>query len=129
MIVDASAIVAIMLDEPEGRALAARIETEAVRLTHPISVFEAAQAIARQWRRALPDVQQDLREFLSLADIDVVEIGSAEANAAIEASARYGKGRHPAALNLGDCFSYACARLRSMPLLYKGDDFSRTDLA
>jgi ribonuclease VapC len=129
MIVDASAIVAIMLDEPEGRTLAARIEAEAVRLTHAISVFEAAQAVARQWRRALPDVQQDLREFLSLADIDVVEIGSAEANAAIEASARYGKGRHPAALNLGDCFSYACARLRSMPLLYKGDDFSRTDLA
>jgi ribonuclease VapC len=129
MIVDASAIVAIMLDEPEGRALAARIEAAEVRLTHPISMFEAAQAVARQWRRALPDVQQDLREFLALADIDVVEIGSAEAKAAIEASARYGKGRHPAALNLGDCFSYACARLRSMPLLYKGDDFSRTDLA
>jgi ribonuclease VapC len=129
MIVDASAIVAIMLDEPEGRALAARIEAAEVRLTHPISVFEAAQAVARQWRRALPDVQQDLREFLALADIDVVEIGSAEARAAIEASARYGKGRHPAALNLGDCFSYACASLRSMPLLYKGDDFSRTDLA
>jgi ribonuclease VapC len=129
MIIDASAIVAMMLDEPEGPVLATRIEAANVRLTHPISVFEAAQAVSRQWRRALADVKQDIRAFLAQADIGVVEIGSREAMAAIEAAALYGKGRHPAALNMGDCFSYAIAKLRGMPLLYKGEDFSHTDLA
>jgi ribonuclease VapC len=129
MIIDASAIVAILLDEPEGRSLAARIEATEVRLTHSITLFEAAQAVSRQWRRTLPDVKDDLRAFLAHAQIEVIEIGSGEAMAAIEAAARYGKGRHPAALNMGDCFSYATAKLRGMPLLYKGDDFSRTDLA
>lgn len=129
MIIDASAIVAILLDEPEGQSLTMRIESAEVRLTHPVSVFEAAQAISRQWRRALSDARQDLREFLVTAEIDVIEIGPPEAVVAIEAAARYGKGRHSAALNLGDCFSYACARVRGMPLLYKGSDFAQTDLA
>lgn len=130
MIVDASAIVAILLDEPEAHALADRIESASLKLTHPLALFEAAQAIAREWRRSLPDVEQDLHEFLAEADIHVIDLGRADAGAAIAAANRYGKGRgHPAQLNMGDCFSYACAKVRGMPLLYKGDDFSRTDLA
>ncbi|MEF2550646.1 type II toxin-antitoxin system VapC family toxin [Aurantimonas sp. A2-1-M11] len=65
---------------------------------------------------------------MSAAGIDLVAIPPVATSTAIEAYARYGKGRHPAALNFGDCFAYACARHFNLPLLFKGDDFARTDI-
>ena len=129
MMVDASAIVAILLDEPDARRLAERLEGSPTRLTHPVSVYEAALAVAREWRSTVEDGLEDVAAFLQQSEADVVSIGSAETRAALSAFALYGKGRHAARLNMGDCFSYACAKLRGMPLLYKGDDFAQTDLA
>ncbi len=129
MIVDASAIVAILLGEPETRSLSQRLDAARWRATHPISIYEATLAVAREWRSGPGEAEDDVLAFLAGADIDVLAIGAAEASAALQAHARYGKGSHPAKLNMGDCFSYACAKLRGMPLLYKGYGFARTDLA
>jgi len=129
MVVDASAIVAMMLGEPEADALADRLEQSPQRLTHPLSIYEATAAIARVKQQSVLSSYQDVAEFLSTAGLEIVSIEQSETIAAIEALSRYGKGRgHPAQLNMGDCFSYACARLRGMRLLYKGEDFSQTDL-
>ena len=69
-----------------------------------------------------------VEQFLALAEIEVCDIPASARFAAIDAFARYGKGRHPAGLNFGDCFAYACAKLASAPLLYKGEDFAKTDI-
>jgi ribonuclease VapC len=70
-----------------------------------------------------------VNDFVASATLEIVPIGKAEYAEAFRAFARFGKGRHPARLNLGDCFAYACARLHQAPLLFKGDDFTRTDVA
>lgn len=129
MIVDASAIVAIAVHEPGWERLARKLDDVRDAYTHPISLYEASLAIARI-KNADPAIgRQAADEFLYQSELKVVTIGPAEAAAAVDAHARYGKGRHPAKLNMGDCFSYACAKLRGMPLLYKGEDFAKTDLA
>lgn len=129
MIVDASAIVAIMAGEPRGPQLATRLTASPSRMTHPVSVYEATLAIARITKASIDTAREVVRDFLTDLEIVVLDLGPAETVAALDAFARYGKGRHPAKLNMGDCFSYACARVRGMPLLYKGGDFARTDLA
>lgn len=68
-------------------------------------------------------------DFAQTYDIGLAAIGADEARLAIDAMARFGKGRHPAQLNMGDCFAYVCARTKNARLLHKGDDFSKTDLA
>ena len=72
---------------------------------------------------------RNLDLFIDRAGIDLVDVDAEQARIARDAYSRYGKGRHPAALNYGDCFSYALATALSQPLLYKGDDFSQTDIA
>lgn len=129
MIVDASALVAMILEEVDAERLIDRLETVDLRSTHGVSVFETVVAVARESRREPDLAERTVLRFLDRADIGVMTIGSSEASAAIDAFRRYGKGRHPAKLNMGDCFSYACAKVRAVPLLYKGDDFAKTDLA
>ena len=129
MIVDASALVAIIQDEADADFLIGRLEADGRRSTHGISLFETIVAVARESRRE-PDVaERTVLRFLAQTEIAIVAVGASEAAAAIDAFSRYGKGRHPAKLNMGDCFSYACAKIRGVPLLYKGDDFAKTDLA
>jgi ribonuclease VapC len=70
-----------------------------------------------------------LEEFLKRAGIDIASVDADQSRAAIDAYRRFGKGRHPAGLNFGDCFAYALAAVTSEPLLYKGDDFAKTDIA
>ena len=72
---------------------------------------------------------QDVVNFIAARRIAIVPIGDQEADAALDAHRRFGKERHPARLNMGDCFAYACAKTNGAALLYKGDDFARTDLA
>jgi ribonuclease VapC len=67
--------------------------------------------------------------FVGEMEIRLVSIGPQESEVALDAMDRFGKGRHPAKLNLGDCFAYACARTHGAPLLFKGDDFGKTDIA
>ena len=129
MIVDASALCAILLDEEESRALSGRVSQERNVSTHPVSFYETVTALVRENSLSVSDATEAASEFLRVAEISLVPIGQREMLMALEAFSRYGKGRHPAKLNMGDCFSYAVAKLRGMPLLYKGDDFAQTDLA
>jgi ribonuclease VapC len=130
MFVDASAIVAILTREPDADALADLLESARSPITSPIAVFEAALGICRKRHASVEEAEADIREFLGVAEIRAVSITEREAETALAAFSRYGKGRgHPAQLNLGDCFAYAMARNHRTALLFKGDDFSQTDIA
>ncbi len=85
-------------------------------------------AVARALRRDVKATEEIVEGFLALAQITVTPVPSEARNLAIEAFNRFGKGRHPAALNFGDCFAYASTKLANVPLLYKGDDFAQTDI-
>jgi len=129
MFVDASAIVAILTREAEANALTDRLDAASRSITSPIAVFEAALAICRKRQASVAEARDDVREFLEIARIDLVSLVPADADAALEAFSRYGKGRnHPAQLNLADCFVYAVTKRHDVPLLFKGDDFDKTDI-
>jgi ribonuclease VapC len=129
IVLDASAIVAILTGEPEGDALTEALERASEITTSPVAVYEAALGLVRILKRSVEDAETDVTEFLRLARVAVQPIRPETAHVALEAFARYGKGRgHPARLNLGDCFIYAQAKLSSAALLFKGDDFSKTDI-
>jgi ribonuclease VapC len=128
MFVDASAIVAILTREAEGDALADRLERASGSVTSPIAVFESALAICRKRKASVSEARDAVQEFLDVARIDVTAVSPADAGVALDAFARYGKGRnHPAQLNLADCLAYAMAKRLGLPLLFKGDDFNKTD--
>lgn len=129
IVVDASAIVAILTGEPEGDALTEALERAPEITTSPIAVYEATLGLVRILRRSVEDAEADVMEFLRLAPVVVQPIQPEVVHVALRAFARYGKGRgHPARLNLGDCFIYAQAKVCGASLLYKGDDFSKTDI-
>lgn len=129
MFVDASAIVAILTREPDADALADILDGARSPITSPIAVFEATLGLCRKRHASVEEAEADVREFLAAAGVRSVAITSKEGETALAAFARYGKGRgHPAQLNLGDCFAYAVARNYRAPLLFKGDDFSKTDI-
>ena len=130
MFVDASALVAILLEEDDGPSLAQRIELAGVRLTSPIAIYEAVTAVNRVHAGGIKLAEGSVRAFLQRAGIAVLAIEDAAATGALEAHSRFGKrSAHPAKLNMGDCFAYAMAKQHGVPLLYKGDDFAQTDLA
>ena len=129
MFLDASAIVALIAREPGHEALSARLFAAARRLTSGLALYEAALAVGRPARIPIVEAEGTVRAFLRAANIVIVSVGDDEAREALSAFARFGKGRgHPARLNLGDCFAYACARTQGVPLLFVGDDFTRTDI-
>ncbi|CAX17089.1 Conserved protein of unknown function (plasmid) [Methylorubrum extorquens DM4] len=129
MFVDASALTAILAGEPDAPALVARLQQARQRLSSPLAVWETTIALARILDLTLPEAQQAVRDYLALASIQVVAVSPKAADGAIEAFDRFGQGRHPAGLNFGDCFAYACARSYRMPLLFKGNDFALTDIS
>jgi len=130
MFVDSSAIVAILTGEDDADLLADRIEKAPAPVTSPIALFEATLGICRKRHMTVEEARADLHEFLELAGIRVDAISPEDADLALLAFSRYGKGRgHPAQLNMGDCFAYAVAAGRNISLLYKGNDFSHTDMA
>lgn len=128
MFVDASALTAILTSEQDARELLARMQNSNERLTSPLAVWETTIAVARQLGLEINDAQLAVEDFLKLAKVEVRAVLPETRDLAIDAYARYGKGRHPAALNFGDCFAYACARVAKAPLLYKGADFPQTDI-
>jgi ribonuclease VapC len=125
VIVDTSALVAVVLGEADAEAYLSRMATatslavSAATLTESLIVVEA-----RQGREAATDLVALLAEL----EADVVSLDENQAEAAASAWRRFGKGRHPAALNLGDTYSYALATVRGEPLLFKGRDFAATDI-
>ncbi len=128
MFVDASALTAMIVDENDGIALMRRMEKAGGRLTSPIAVWEATLAVARMTGRSFAETKQGLDRFLDLGGVELTAIPPEVTTLAIDAYDRFGKGRHQARLNMGDCFAYACARHFGQPLLYKGDDFAQTDI-
>ena len=128
MFVDASALTAMLTDEHDSAELAARLEHYAQRTTSPIAVWETVLAVARIVGLPVREAEALVDSYLKLMSIKVVAIPAEICTLAIDAFNRYGKSRHPAALNMGDCFAYACARHSRVPLLYKGEDFARTDI-
>ena len=128
MFVDASAITAILCDEKDGHELLARLQKSQERLTSPLAIWETVAAVARNLGLDVREAHDAVEQFLRLADIVVIAVSPEARAVAIEAYDRFGKGRHPASLNFGDCFAYACARQARVPLLYKGDDFPHTDI-
>ena len=130
MFVDTSVVVAILADEEDASEWSGKIGQAAKRITSPLVVLEAAMRLSSLLAVAPLIVETAIEAFLHQAEIEVVPIESGDAKLAIQAFSDYGKGRgHPAQLNLADCLSYASAKSRGMPLLYKGNDFSYTDLA
>jgi ribonuclease VapC len=125
MVIDTSAIVAIALNEPEAPAFEQRIADDPVRLISAATVLEAAMVL--ETRLGEPG-GSELDLWLHKVGVDIVAVEPEHADQARRAWRRYGKGRHPAGLNFGDCFSYALAAMTGEPLLFKGDDFARTDL-
>jgi len=129
MLVDASAIVAILTREPEADALADVLENSRAAITSPIAIFEAVLGICRKRHASIEEVEHDVGEFLEVAGVRTAPITDKEAHTALAAFSRYGKGRgHPAQLNLGDCFAYAMAKNGRTVLLFKGEDFDKTDI-
>jgi len=124
--VDTSAIVAIALSEPERDHYLEVIQRSQKALLSTVSVVESRMVV--HGRRGQRGVVL-LDDFLRLPVFELVAPGLLEANAAYSAFVAFGKGSgHPAALNFGDVFSYALAKVRGLPLLFKGDDFSKTDV-
>ena len=129
MFVDASAIVAILTREVDADEMANALDAARSPITSAIAMFEATFGVCRKRHASVAEAQEDVSEFLETAGVRTVSITSKEAEAALDAFSRYGKGRgHPAQLNLGDCFAYAVAKTYGTELLFKGEDFARTDI-
>ena len=113
---DASALVAIVAREAEALALVDCLDADERRLCSALSVWETVAGLARSYMFSVPSARVRVRLFLDTMDFSFVGIGEREFDMASEAYAQFGKGRHPAALNMGDCFAYACARANSARL-------------
>ena len=126
IVVDTSALVAIAFAEPEREAFLRTIRNSRKSLISTVCVVETRMVVhGRRGQRAVILVDVLLRQPLC----ELVAPGPAEMDAAYAAFVAYGKGSgHPAGLNFGDVFSYALAKVRGLPLLYKGDDFAQTDI-
>jgi ribonuclease VapC len=126
--VDASAIVAVICGEDRSEDIAACLITKTDFITSPMAIYEAALAVARLTGSAIALAQSDVAELLSHALIMSVPIVPTDVDLALAAYSRFGKGRHAAKLNMGDCFAYAVAKSNDAAILFVGDDFIHTDL-
>jgi ribonuclease VapC len=128
MFVDASAIVAVLANEPERPVLRERLLRAKRVLVSPIVLYEVTTAIMRLGRLTLKEAVKLPEAFVHETGAETVQIDADIGVLALETFNRYGRGRHKAKLNFGDCFAYACAKAHKVPLLYKGNDFALTDI-
>lgn len=128
LFLDASAIVAMLGREPEAVPFGRRVEWKGDRMTSAIAIWEATRGLANARGLMIEEAQAIVADYVRVFRLRVVPIGAEEAELALEAHRRYGKGRHDAKLNLGDCFAYACAMRHGAELLFKGEDFIHTDV-
>jgi ribonuclease VapC len=126
MVIDTSALIAIPQDEPERRIFNEAIEAAESCTMSTASFLETFMIIESRYG---PDGTRDLDLFISKARITLAPVDADQAYVACDAFRRYGKRRHPAGLNFGDCFAYALAKTLDEPLLFKGNDFALTDIA
>jgi ribonuclease VapC len=125
MVLDTSAILAILQDEPERRKFNEAIEAAETRWLSTASVVECSMILESRYGA---DGVRDLDLFIAKAQVTLVPVDQEQADLARRAFRKYGKGRHPAGLNFGDCFSYALSQALNEPLLFKGNDFNQTDI-
>ena len=125
MVLDTSALIAILTDEPERRAFNEAIEGDPVCLLSAANALETRIVLLHRFGE--PAVRL-FDGYLYRAGIEIVAVTAATADLAYDAYRTFGRGRHAAALNFGDCFAYALARETDEPLLFKGGDFSKTDI-
>ena len=125
MVIDSSAIIAVLLNEADAGRIAQAIESSSQRLLSAANLLEASIVIESRKGEA---GGRELDLLVYRAAIEIVAVDQDQAEIARVAWRRFGKGRHPAGLNYGDCFAYALARARQLALLFQGDDFSRTDI-
>ena len=125
MVIDASAMLAILLDEPERAGYIAAIEKDATRAMSVASFVECSLVLDARFG---PDGLRDLDLFIARAQMTLVPVDVDQAYVARQAYRKFGKGRHAAGLNFGDTFAYALARTMAEPLLFKGEDFALTDV-
>lgn len=125
MVIDTSAIAAILFDEPDAAALEGKIANDPMRLMSAATFLEATIVI--EARLGDPG-GREFELWLHRAEVEILPVDAEQADMARRAWRRFGRGRHPAGLNYGDCFSYALAATHDEPLLFKGDDFTKTDV-
>ena len=125
MVIDTSALVAMLGDEPEAQRFEVAVQDDPVRLMSSSSYLEAAIVIEARFGEP---GGRELDLWLHRAGVDLVGVDADQAEVARAAYRRYGKGRHRAGLNYGDCFAYALATISGEPLLFKGNDFVHTDI-
>ena len=125
MVVDTSLLLAIFQDEPERRAFNEAIEEAATRKLSVANFVELSMVIESRFGT---EGLRDLDHFLDRAEIRLVSVDVEQGKMARRAFSQFGKGRHPAGLNYGDCFAYALASVLGEPLLFKGQDFPQTDI-
>lgn len=126
VVVDTSAAVAILTGEPAGAAIIGTLDHATQRLMSAASLVELGIVLEARFGPVGGAVAE---RFTREGSIEVVPVDFDQAQVAISAWRRFGKGRHPAALNFGDCFTYALAATTMLPVLFLGDDFNHTDLA
>jgi ribonuclease VapC len=125
MVVDTSALLAVLLEEPDGALFLARLGGTQRPLLSAANWLELGIVVDA---RKGPQWLADLDAFLEGLDVAVVPVSLSQARIARDTYRRFGKGNHPAGLNFGDCFAYALAKERDVPLPFKGDDFALTDV-
>jgi ribonuclease VapC len=125
MVIDTSALLAILLDEPERRTFNEAMEAAATRVMSAATLVEVSIVIESRFGA---EGLRDLDLFIERAGLEIAAVDAEQAHVARRAFSRFGKGRHQAGLNYGDCFAYALAAVLGEPLLYKGEDFGHTDV-
>lgn len=126
IVVDTSALAAIVFKEPEREMFLSLLLAEPRKAMSAASVVEAAHVYTKAYGPEI--VSNGLDRDLQMLGIEIVDVDRVQVRTAVEAAMTFGKGRHPARLNLGDCFSYALAKSLKAPLLFKGGDFAHTDI-
>ncbi|HEV7328093.1 MAG TPA: type II toxin-antitoxin system VapC family toxin [Bosea sp. (in: a-proteobacteria)] len=124
LVVDTSAIVAIVMEEPEAADFIAALASARTRILTSVNLLEAQ--IVLTFGKGMPAETAEV--LVARENIEIIPFDEDLSGIAFDAYRRYGKGRHPAKLNMGDCAAYALAKSRGWPLLYKGDDFTQTDI-
>jgi len=126
MVIDTSALVAILFDESEAEQFEATIESDPIRLVSAATVLETSMVVEARFGEP---GSRELDLLLHRTPLEVVHVTAEQIEVARIAFRNFGKGRHPASLNFGDCFSYALSMVSGEPLLFKGADFSKTDVS
>jgi ribonuclease VapC len=125
MVIDSSALLAVFFGEPEKNTFVAKMSADPLRVLSAGSLIEAGIVVLN---RLGDEGLRELQSLIAVAQIEIDPVTLRQAEIAWVAYRRFGKGRHPAGLNFGDCFAYALAKATDQPLLFKGGDFAKTDI-